>query len=114
MTTYAGSVLATGIVTQFLKEFGVCKRIPTRLLSYVISLALLALADVFTCGFTLERVALIPINAMMVSLAANGAYDAVNAKKPPAGPRGRRGQEKRGGNKGTAVSRNTDDGERKP
>lgn len=78
LSTYAGSVLTTGVVTQFLKELRVFKRIPTRIFSFGIAFLLLLLAEAFTTGLSLARVAIIPINAMIVSLASNGAYDALN------------------------------------
>lgn len=80
LSTYAGATLATGVITQFVKELGILKRIPTRLVSYGIAAVLLLLATAFTGGFTLPRMALAPINAALVSLASNGAYDAMNAK----------------------------------
>ena len=79
LSTYAGATLATGVITQFVKELGILKRIPTRLVSYGIAAVLLLLATAFT-GVTLPRMALAPINAALVSLASNGAYDAMNAK----------------------------------
>lgn len=77
LTTYAGSMLATGIITQFLKELGFLKKVPTRILSYVIALLLLLLATAFTCGLSLSRVLICPINAIVVSLASNGGFDAI-------------------------------------
>lgn len=81
--TYAGATLATAVLTQLLKELGILKKIPTRLFSYCIALLVLLLAAAFTCGLTLPRLALIPINAALVSFASNGAYDALRKKKPP-------------------------------
>ncbi len=77
LTTHAGVTLATGVVTQFLKEFGVLKKLPTRLLSYIIAVLLLLLATAFTSGLTLSRALLCPINAIGVSLASNGGFDAI-------------------------------------
>ena len=77
LSTYGGAVLATATVTQFLKEFGVLKRVPTRLLSYGIALLLLLLSTQFTIGLTWANALTSVVNAAMVSLAGNGAYDAV-------------------------------------
>lgn len=77
LTTYGGAVLATTTITQFLKEAGVLRRVPTRLLSYCVALLLLLLSTQFTCGLTWSRAALSLINAAVVSLAGNGAYDAM-------------------------------------
>lgn len=77
LSTYGGAVLATAMVTQFLKEFGVLKRVPTRLLSYGIALLLLLLSTQFTIGLIWANALICLINAAVVSLAGNGAYDAV-------------------------------------
>lgn len=75
--TYAGATLATSLVTQLIKGVGFIDKIPTRLTSYVIALVVLIAATFFTGGLTLEASALCVINAVVVSLAANGAYDAI-------------------------------------
>ena len=83
LTTYGGSVLATGIVTQFMKDIPCCKRVPTRIFSYLVAVVLLLLATAFTSGLTLANTAIVPINAMLISLASNGAFDALNATRRP-------------------------------
>ena len=60
---------------------GFIDKIPTRITSYAIALVVLLAATFFTGGLTLEAGALCVINAVVVSLAANGAYDAVARKK---------------------------------
>ena len=84
LLTYAGATLATSLVTQLIKGVGFIDKIPTRLTSYVIALVVLiaprggaTAATFFTGGLTLEAGALCVINAVVVSLAANGAYDAI-------------------------------------
>lgn len=77
LLTYAGATLATSLVTQLIKGVGFIGKIPTRLTSYVIALVVLVAATFFTGGLTLEAGALCVINAAVVSLAANGAYDAI-------------------------------------
>ena len=79
--TYAGATLATSLVTQLIKGLGFIDKIPTRITSYAIALVVLLAATFFTGGLTLEAGALCVINAVVVSLAANGAYDAVARNK---------------------------------
>lgn len=80
LATQAGATIATGLLTQALK--GSLQRIPTRLLSYVTALVILLAANFF--GGTLDVASgfLLAINAVVVSLASNGGFDALaQAKK---------------------------------
>ena len=81
LATYAGATLATSLITQLIKGLGFIDKIPTRITSYAIALVVLIAATFFTGGLTLEAGALCVINAVVVSLAANGAYDAVARNK---------------------------------
>ena len=77
LATYAGATAAVGLITQLIKGLGFIDKIPTRITSYAIALVVLLAATFFTGGLTLEAGALCVINAVVVSLAANGAYDAL-------------------------------------
>ena len=81
LLTYAGATLATSLITQIIKGLGFIDKIPTRITSYVIALVVLLAATFFTGGLTLESGVLCVVNAVVVSLASNGAFDAVTAKK---------------------------------
>lgn len=81
LATYAGATLATSLITQLIKGLGFIDKIPTRITSYAIALVVLLAATFFTGGLTLEAGALCVINAVVVSLASNGAYDAVARNK---------------------------------
>ena len=81
LATYAGATAAVGLITQLIKGLGFIDKIPTRITSYAIALVVLLAATFFTGGLTLEAGALCVINAVVVSLAANGAYDAVARNK---------------------------------
>jgi len=76
LATFAGKVIATAIVTQFLKE--IFSKIPTPLISYVVAL-LLILVTIAVLGEGAEWTewVIAPLNAILVSLAANGKYDAI-------------------------------------
>lgn len=81
LLTYAGATLATSLITQLIKGLGFIDKIPTRITSYAIALVVLLAATFFTGGLTLESGVLCVVNAVVVSLASNGAFDAVTAKK---------------------------------
>ena len=79
--TYAGAVLATTLITQLIKEW--LKSVPTRIVSYVIALVVLLAAAAFNNALTLAYGALCLFNAVIVSLAANGGFEALkDATKP--------------------------------
>jgi hypothetical protein len=81
--TYAGAAIATTLVTQIIKEWGALKTVPTRLVSYVISLVILLAAAAFNNALTVPDGVLCLLNAVVVSLAANGGFDVItNATKP--------------------------------
>lgn len=81
LATYAGATAAVGLITQLFKGVGFIDRMPTRIFSYIVSLVVLLAATFFTGGLTLESGVLCVVNAVVVSLASNGAFDAVTAKK---------------------------------
>ena len=74
--TFAGAVAAVTLLTQFLKD--AFKRLPTQWLSYIIAVVVLALSTVALRGFAIgwETWSLVPLNAVVVALAANGGYAA--------------------------------------
>lgn len=73
--TYAGATLATALITELVKNLGVLKQVPTRLVSFVLAVLLLIAAAGFAGTLTLSAVILAIINGAVVSLAANGAFD---------------------------------------
>lgn len=75
LATYAGATLATTFVTQLLKGLSFIDKIPTRLFSYFVALIILLGATFFAGGLTLGTGMLCVINAAVVSLASNGAFD---------------------------------------
>jgi hypothetical protein len=74
LATLAGASLAVGILTQFFKD---AIKIPTQWLSYIFAVIILAAATLFTGGGDAAVWAIIPLNAVIVSMSANGAYSAV-------------------------------------
>ena len=81
LATYAGATLATTLITQLIKGIGFIDRIPTRLTAYAVALVVLVVATIFAGEVTVSSIALCVVNAVVVSLAANGGYDAVSGKK---------------------------------
>ncbi len=77
LATFAGCVLATGILTEFLKKL--LYKMPAQLVSYVIALVILVVGQFATGTMTGWDVAVLDlINAVVVSLTANGGYDALD------------------------------------
>ena len=79
LATYSGAILATTLITQFVKGIPFIDKIPTRFVSWIIAVVVLILAQLFTQQLTWSSAALTLINAVVVSLASNGTYDAINA-----------------------------------
>ena len=77
LATFTGCVAATTLITQFVKNLPFLKDIATQWVSYVIAAILLLGATFFTGALTLSSGSLIPFNAVLVALSANGAYSAV-------------------------------------
>lgn len=76
--TYAGATLAVTLITQLIKGIGWIDKIPTRITSYVVALIVLIAAAAVAGELTWATAGLAIINAVVVALAANGAFDAVN------------------------------------
>ena len=76
LATYAGALSAVMIITQFTKGLQFIEKIPTQIWSYVISLVVLYPAYFFTGQLDLSAAAIIPFNAVILSLASNGGFSA--------------------------------------
>lgn len=81
LATFAGAVTGTAVVTQFIKDW--LKKVPTQMVSYVVALVIIGIATAVQSDAGAEWYvwALIPFNAVIVSLGANGAYSAVERFK---------------------------------
>lgn len=77
LATYSGAVAAVVFIVQFLKlPIDRIGHVPTRVLVYAVSLAVLLLAQLFTAqAFTPEVIALAALNAVIVAFAAMGVYE---------------------------------------
>ena len=78
LATYGGAVMAVLIITEFTKGLPGIRRIPSRLWAYLVALALLVLAAVFTTDeLKAEDILLCLINGVIVAMAAVGSYHSV-------------------------------------
>ena len=81
LATIAGATAGTLLVVQLLKlPLDRLWKIPTRILVYGIALIIMLLATVFTVGINVESGVLTAVNAVIVALAAMGAYEVTFAK----------------------------------
>jgi len=78
LATFSGATLATGIITQFIKEWPVFKNIRTQIISYIIALIIIAGANSALGSLTgAAEWGIVPLNALLVSIASNGGFDVV-------------------------------------
>ena len=76
LATIAGATTATLLIVQLLKlPLDKVWKIPTRIVVYVIALVLMIVATAFTVGLTWSNAGLAAVNAVIVALAAMGAYE---------------------------------------
>ena len=79
--TLTGAVLAVVVLTQITKAIPGIVKIPTQIWSYVLAAVILILAQIFgETAVTANGVVLALLNAAVVSLAANGGYEALTRK----------------------------------
>lgn len=77
LATFTGCAAATAIITEFVKTLPFLEKVATQWVSYVIAIILLLGASFFTGTLTPASGALIPLDAVVVALSANGAYSAM-------------------------------------
>ena len=76
LATIAGATLATLLIVQLLKlPLDRVWKLPTRIVVYFIALVILLCATMFTSGLTVQNGILTAVNAVIVALAAMGAYE---------------------------------------
>ena len=75
LATFAGCMAATIVLTEFTKKF--VKIIPAQVISFIYALAILIVGQVVTKTFTPADILLDIVNAVTVSLSANGGFDAI-------------------------------------
>lgn len=81
LATIAGATTATLLIVQLLKlPMDKIWKIPTRIIVYFIALIIMIVATAFTVGLTWSNAGLSAINAVIVALAAMGAYELTFSK----------------------------------
>jgi hypothetical protein len=73
LASFAGASAATAVITQFIKR--TFSKIPTQIISYAVALiVLIGAAAVLGLAENLSDWAIIPLNAVLISVAANGEF----------------------------------------
>lgn len=75
--SFAGALAAVALITEMVKNVAFLKKIPTQIVSWVLAVGVLILAQFFSDALTAESAVLALLNGAMVSLAANGGYAAL-------------------------------------
>lgn len=79
--SYAGSVLAVMLITQFTKGLPYIKKVPTQIWSYALAVVILLAAHIFNGSLSASNAALSLVNGVLVSLSANGGYSLITRVK---------------------------------
>ena len=75
LLTYGGCVAATVLVTEWLKH--VIPKLAAQIISFFVALLILVVGHVATHSFSVGDILLYLVNAITVSLASNGGFDAI-------------------------------------
>ena len=75
LLTFSGCVAGTLLLTEFLKKL--CQHIPAQLVSFIIAALILVVGHAAAGTFAWEEAPLYLVNAVAVSLSANGGFDAI-------------------------------------
>jgi hypothetical protein len=75
ITGYAGTVIVTMLIVQFLKELPFIKKMPTRYFTFIIALLNIIATNIATNSFLISNLYLMFINAITVTFTATGGYD---------------------------------------
>lgn len=85
LLTFTGLVTTTYMVTEFTKEIPLINKMQTKYWSYLIALVLLFSVNLVTGSFRYEDIVLYLLNAIPVSLSANGLHNFNGIKKDETG-----------------------------
>lgn len=77
LATFAGCMAATIILTEFVKKF--LKMVDPQIISFVFAFVILAVGQIVTGVFSWNDILLDAVNAVAISLASNGGFDAIKA-----------------------------------
>lgn len=78
---FVGMVAVVTLIIEFLKfQTDKVWKIPTRYLVYVISVVLLFITEYFTKGVVVEKIPLLFLNGILVTMTSMGVYDGIVKK----------------------------------
>lgn len=80
LSTAAGATAATALFTQFIKNLSFLEKLNNQLISYVVAVVVMFSSSFFTNTLTVSNAVLVFFNAVIVMLAANGAYNTLSKK----------------------------------
>ena len=75
LVSYATCVTAVFGTTQFVKEIPELKKIPTKYVSFLISIIIVTLSNVATGQFKVSNILLYILSSVFISMNSNGIYD---------------------------------------
>jgi len=75
LATFAGCMAGTMVMTEFTKK--IIKTLPAQFISFVYAMVILVVGQLVAKTFTWNDILLDLVNAAMISLSANGGFDAV-------------------------------------
>ena len=75
LLTFSGLVGAVYMVVEFTKEIKFIKKIPTKYWSWIVALFLLIITNIVINKFEFKDIVLYLLNAIVISLSANGLND---------------------------------------
>ena len=73
----AGATLATGLIVETLKGLPLMRRLPTRLVAFVVALGLLAMGTASNQALNWGAIPLLVLNALLVTSASIGTWHTV-------------------------------------
>ena len=79
LATIGGATAGAGLLTQAVKNAKGINKLSPQLIGFIWALIILYAANYFTGALTPDTAALIPFNAVIVSFAASGGYDALKS-----------------------------------
>ncbi|HEX2926519.1 MAG TPA: hypothetical protein VHP38_09740 [Ruminiclostridium sp.] len=86
LSSFSGIVASVTLIIQFSKvSLDKIWKIPTRFVVWLLSYVMLILVSWFTVGITLQKVLMSSLNAVVVTLASMGAYEATFKEKDDKG-----------------------------
>jgi len=81
LKTMAGATVATILITEFLKEFPLLKKLRTKILTFFIAFLIVLTSQVATGDFVLANFFLYVLDALLIAFSAIGGWETLNGGK---------------------------------